>query len=52
MSVVDSAAGDLAAARKQVARRWIDSALVAGIIVALQLAWMGVIGYALYRLVV
>ena len=51
MSVVDSAAGDLAAARKRVPRRWIDSALVAGAIVALQLAWIGVIGYALYRLV-
>lgn len=50
MTVVDSAAGDLAAARKRVTRRRIDGALVASVIVVLQLAWIGVIGYAVYWL--
>jgi hypothetical protein len=51
MTVVDSAAGELAAARERTGRRRIHGALVAALIVVLQLAWIGGIAYAAYLVV-
>jgi hypothetical protein len=50
MTVVDSAAGKLAATHRR-ARTRIDGLLVLSVIVLLQLGWLATIGYVVYRVV-
>lgn len=51
MTVIDSAAGELAVARERAKRkRRLDGVLVLSMIVALQLAWLTAIAYGAYRL--
>ncbi|HEU5363787.1 MAG TPA: hypothetical protein VFU56_10620 [Gaiellaceae bacterium] len=49
MTVVESAAGELAAQSARAQRR-IDELLVLSMVVLFQLGWLGVIAYGAYRL--
>jgi hypothetical protein len=46
--VVDSTAGELAARRRR-ARRRIDGLVMLGVICAVQVGWLAVLGYVAYR---
>jgi hypothetical protein len=47
MTVVESAAGELAARRRRTRRR-VDRVLILGVILGLQLAWLGALAYGVY----
>jgi hypothetical protein len=49
LTVVESAAGELAASRTR-ARQKLDGLVVLSVVVVLQVAWLGVIAYGAYRL--